>query len=89
MYVHTRMSTKTISITEKAYNRLASLKKEHESFSVVIERITKKNSLRLKEFHGIISKEFADEIEHTIEKGRKTHKALSEKRHKELIEGLI
>jgi predicted CopG family antitoxin len=35
-YTYVRMSTKTITITEDAYNRLKSRKGENESFSQVI-----------------------------------------------------
>ncbi len=62
------MSTKTISITEEAYDRLDSRKKERESFSEVIKRLTGKRSLT--EFAGIFSKEEAAELEKNIRKGR-------------------
>ncbi|MFH1592070.1 MAG: antitoxin VapB family protein [Candidatus Woesearchaeota archaeon] len=80
------MATKTITITEKAYDRLAKLKKERESFSLVIERLTKKNKPKLRDFHGIISKEFGDELEKSILEGRKLHRKMHEKRHKKLME---
>ena len=64
------MATKTISITESAYNRLANLKREHESFSIVIERMTKKKSLS--DFYGILSKETGKELERKITRNRKT-----------------
>jgi len=62
------MATKTISITEEAYERLASKKKEGESFSEVINRITNKRSLS--EFAGILSNEEADRLEKNIKEGR-------------------
>lgn len=39
------MATKNISITEAAYRRLASMKREHESFSLVINRLTGTHTL--------------------------------------------
>ena len=39
------MSHKTITVSEEAYKSLARLKKERESFSNVILRITKKGTL--------------------------------------------
>ena len=68
------MSTKTISIKEEAYNRLYSKKKENESFSDVIFRLTGKGSIL--RFAGIWKDEEADKVEKAIKEGR----ALSRKR---------
>lgn len=54
------MATKTLSVTEDAYRRLASLKRDRESFSDVIGRLTGKEDLR--RFSGAISTAFADEL---------------------------
>lgn len=64
------MATKTITVTVKAYNRLAKLKKENESFSLVIERITKKK-VNLMDYFGILSKETGEALERNIEELRK------------------
>ncbi len=78
------MATKTISITEEAYKRLADLReRERESFSEVIIKVTGKR-LKLRDFHGIISKEAADTLESSIIEGRRSHKELHEKRIKRL-----
>ena len=62
------MATKTISITEEAYSRLAAKKHGKESFSDVINKIT--NKVRLLDFAGILNKEEADKLEEEIKKGR-------------------
>ena len=62
------MGTKTISITEEAYNRLDSRKKERESFSEVINRLTGKGSLA--RFSGVFSKAEAEELGENIRKSR-------------------
>jgi len=69
------MSTKTISITEEAYNRLASRKEEKESFSDVINKITKKRDIL--EFAGLLNEEQGKELENAINESRK----LSRKRY--------
>ncbi len=63
------MSTKTITITTEAYEKLAVLKGSKESFSDVINKITGKNSLF--DLIGILSKEEADELESNVTALRK------------------
>lgn len=78
------MATKTISITEDAYKRLASLKKGNESFSIVIERITGK--VRLSDFFGVLSEDSANKLERVIKEQREKHRKLHLKRNKKLME---
>ena len=68
------MATKTISITEEAYNRLLSKKYEKESFTEVINRIT--NKISLVDFAGILTDKEADNLMERIKEAR----ALSRKR---------
>ncbi|MCX9081816.1 MAG: antitoxin VapB family protein [Candidatus Methanoperedens sp.] len=46
------MATKTISIREDVYNILSRLKRENESFSDVIWKLTKKRKPNLKDYFG-------------------------------------
>ena len=63
------MATKTISITEEAYERLKSRKKENESFSDIINKITHKKSLF--EIAGSLSGKESEGVEAFIIKMRK------------------
>lgn len=62
------MGTKTISLTEEAYNRLKAAKKEGESFSDVVNRISP--GVRLGDYWGILDDEAADELREAVEEGR-------------------
>ena len=63
------MGTKTITITNEAYEKLAHLKIERESFSEVINRITSKNSIA--ELIGLLSNNEAEELKGYIKNTRK------------------
>lgn len=78
------MATKTISITEEAYNRLANLKKENESFSMIINRVTQKK--KLSDFFGVLSKESGERLEKVIKEGREKNRKLHDLRNKKLKE---
>ncbi|MBI4149281.1 antitoxin VapB family protein [Candidatus Woesearchaeota archaeon] len=69
------MATKTISITEDAYERLKSRKKGNESFSDVINKITAQRSLL--ELAGRLSSDEARAVEEQIQHAReKTNKRI-------------
>lgn len=63
------MAFKTITLSEEAYKRLKDQKRENESFSEVVLRLT--NTSTLRDFVGIIDDSFLDELEKNIEKIRK------------------
>ncbi len=63
------MATKTLTITEDAYERLAALKTENESFSDVIEKVTGKVSLF--SIAGLLTETEADNLEESIKELRK------------------
>ncbi len=77
------MATKTITITEDAYDLLAKLKRENESFSEVIKRTIKKGSIL--EFAGAwnMNKKEAEELKERIKKMRDFSDTDFEKRVKE------
>ncbi|MBS3157354.1 antitoxin VapB family protein [Candidatus Woesearchaeota archaeon] len=62
------MATKTISITQEAYDRLKMRKENNESFSEVINRIT--NKVNILDFAGILSNEEANILEKNIKNSR-------------------
>lgn len=66
MYVH--MGTKTISLADDAYERLAAEKGEGESFSDVVRRLTE--ATELSEYYGILSEETAEDLEDAITERR-------------------
>ena len=76
------MATKTITITEDAYERLNALKKKEESFSEAIRRLTAK--VKLTDFAGILTNEEAKSIKDKIAKSRE----LSSKRMRKIKEKL-
>ena len=63
------MPTRTISITEEAYERLKVRKEKNESFTDVINRVTGKRSIM--ELAGILSKDEGKKLEKYINERRK------------------
>lgn len=62
------MGTKTISLADDAYERLRSEKKEGESFSDVVRRLTEGTDLS--DYYGILSEETADDLEDVVAERR-------------------
>jgi predicted CopG family antitoxin len=63
------MGTKNISISEEAYERLAALKKPNESFTEVVNRLTRKKSIL--ELAGTLTGKEGDETRREIKELRK------------------
>jgi predicted CopG family antitoxin len=63
------MGTKNISISEEAYERLAALKRPNESFTEVVNRLTRKRSIL--ELAGTITEVEGKEIRGEVEELRK------------------
>jgi predicted CopG family antitoxin len=73
------MGTKNISISEEAYERLAALKKQNESFTDVVNRLTMKRSIL--ELAGALTEKEGEEIRRSIEELREdSSKRLAAKR---------
>ncbi len=80
------MATKTLTITEDAYNLLKSKKLADESFSeeIMREMSEKKQKRPLRDFYGILSKEDGDAIMKNYWEHKKFEVKLQNKRMKEL-----
>ncbi len=63
------MTTKSITITSEAYERLASCKEPRESFSDVVNKLTKRYSIR--DLVGLLSNEEASELTKHIKESQK------------------
>jgi predicted CopG family antitoxin len=71
------MATKTLTITEDAYHLLASRKSDEESFSEVIKKHFRKESLVV--LAGILRPEEATELRRHIEQRRSMSRELKNK----------
>ncbi|WP_128478817.1 antitoxin VapB family protein [Halorussus pelagicus] len=76
------MGTKTISLGEEAYERLKSRKREGESFTDVVLRLTEENEDVLQGFGA-----WKDtDLRNAVEEGREEYDRDYEKRYSELFE---
>lgn len=76
MYTHRGVATKTINVTEEAYEALRSHKREGESFTDVVLRLA--GDRPLSEVAGALTDEQADELASTIARGRQRSRARRE-----------
>lgn len=71
------MPTRTVSLDEEAYEQLRAHKREGESFSDVVKRLTGERSWS--EVAGILTDEEADALEAAIEAGRRRSRDRSDR----------
>tara|TARA_Y100000310_G_C20439080_1_gene695164 strand:+ start:243 stop:476 length:234 start_codon:yes stop_codon:yes gene_type:complete len=76
------MATKTLTVTEEAYNRLASRKGEKDSFSDVILKEYPPSSLR--SIAGILSHKETEELRGYVKETRNSLKKRMERIHKRM-----
>ena len=76
------MATTTISITLDAYKRLAALKKARESFSDVINRVTRKQDIM--KLAGALSEEGGRRLDRGIEKVKRWRKKGDQERRERM-----
>ncbi|MWV40550.1 antitoxin VapB family protein [Natrialba sp. INN-245] len=62
------MGTKTISLADDAYEKLKAHKREGESFSDVVRRLT--GGVTLAEYHGTLEEDTADELAAIVDRRR-------------------
>lgn len=65
------MATKTISLSEDAYERLKRMKRENESFSDVVNRLT--TGVTLQDYHGVLGEDTAEAISDAVDSRRSEH----------------
>jgi predicted CopG family antitoxin len=81
MRTRTCMATKTLTITEDAYNLLKSDKLESESFSQLVTRHFGKKKFNLMDYFGILSIQERDNIKKFLEDKRKINLAGKKRRY--------
>lgn len=80
------MATKTITVTENAYEAVKSLKASSESFSELFMRIAKRKPLS--SFFGVLSAESGEQFEKAILEARKKRNEGHQARIKKIVEAL-
>ena len=79
--INALMATKTITISEEAYNLLKNIKESKDSFTEAIIKIAKRDPLS--KLAGVLSKESASELrKHVATSREKTEKRLQEARER-------
>ena len=75
---------KTLTIKDKIYEELVTIKGREESFSDLFERLAKKEKKGIMEFAGFLSKETAEKMKKGIAKRKAEDRKLGTKKRKRL-----
>jgi len=78
------MGTKTISLADDAYERLKARKREGESFSDVVRRLT--DMTDLEKYHGVLSDETAEELEEVVREQREARNEERARRRENIVD---
>ena len=81
------MSTKTISLAEDAYDRLKAHKREGESFSDVVRRLTGED-FSLADYHGALDGDTADELDRIVASRREARSETHRERVRRIADDL-
>lgn len=78
------MASRTISLEGSAYERLAAAKRPGESFSDVVNRLTRTTEPSLLDLVGILPRETADDLKETILRHRAEQRKINAERQPRL-----
>lgn len=84
VYIHNPMPTRTIGLSEDAYQRLAAAKQEGESFSDVVRRLT--GATLLMKLAGTMDPETAHGYRRAIAAGRRRENAARTRRSRRMLD---
>jgi predicted CopG family antitoxin len=78
------MGTKTISLADDEYERLKRHKREGESFSDVVRRLTG-DDFSLRDYYGVLDDDTGKELDRIIEERREARSDT----HRERVDGIV
>jgi len=80
------MGTTTISLSDDAYERLKAMKREGESFSDVVRRLTA--GVELGDYYGVLDDDTGAELADVVAENRRERTGTHEDRVEEFADGL-
>lgn len=80
------MGTRTIPLADDAYERLEAEKRDGESFSDVVRRLT--DDVTLADYYGVLDDDTADELETIIKRRRSERTASRRERVERIVEAV-